>query len=107
MYTPFDISVIRSDEEVAVVVVGELDIESARTLERSVSPLRGPEVKRVLLDLSQVEFIDSTGLRVLIALRNGAKRNGHSLTLRPPARVVQRVFQITGTRGLFDWREDL
>jgi hypothetical protein len=43
---------------------------------------------------------------VLLALRNDAKRNGHALTLVPPAPTVGRIFAITGTRGLFDWRGD-
>ena len=105
-YTPFAISVMRSDEEVALVVVGELDLESADKLERNVSQLRAPDVTRIVLNLRQVEFIDSSGLRVLLNLRNDAERNGHALTLIPPAPAVRRVFEITGTRTLFDWRED-
>jgi anti-sigma B factor antagonist len=58
----------------------------------------------VVLDLSGLRFVDSQGLGLLLSLRNDAKRNGHSLTLvRGPA-VVQRVFALTGTRGLFDWQ---
>jgi anti-anti-sigma factor len=52
-----------------------------------------------------VEFLDSMGLRVLLSLRNDAKRDGHSLVLVPGPRAVQRVFALTATRTLFDWRD--
>ena len=97
---------MRNHEEAALVVVGELDLESAHELERVVSELRVLQVTEIVLDLRQVDFIDSSGLRTLLALRNDAKRNGHSLTLIPPAPAVRRLFEITGTRGLFDWQGD-
>jgi len=49
--------------------------------------------------------MDSTGLRLLISLRNTAKREGHRLMVVPGPRQVQRIFDLTATRGLFDWRE--
>jgi anti-anti-sigma factor len=80
-------------------------MESADELEREVRQLRGSGIERVVIDLRGVEFLDSAGLRVLISLRNDAKRRRHSLSLvRPPA-TVRRVFTLTGTHGLFDWRE--
>jgi hypothetical protein len=43
---------------------------------------------------------------MLLSLRNDAKRNGHALTLLSPATTARRIFAVTGTRGLFDWRGD-
>jgi len=105
-YTPFSLTVAQRDAEVAVVPAGELDLESADELNRRVSELQLRRITQIVLDLRNVEFIDSSGLRVLLALRNDAKRNGHALTLVPPAPTVRRIFEITGTRGLFDWRGD-
>jgi anti-sigma B factor antagonist len=103
-YTPFAISVAHIHDEVVLAVEGELELASADQLERSVARLQQPEIKRIVLDLSQVQFIDSSGLRVLLAVRNAAKRKGHALVLVAPAPSVQRIFEITGTRGLFDWQ---
>jgi len=41
---------------------------------------------------------------MLLSLRNDAKRTGHALTLRSPTPGGRRIFELTGTRGLFDWR---
>jgi anti-sigma B factor antagonist len=103
-YTPFALTVAQSDGEFAVLLAGELDLESAGRLRRRVSQLQLTRMTEIVIDLRNVDFIDSSGLRVLLALRNDAKRNGHTLTLVPPAPTVGRVFAITGTWSFFDWR---
>ena len=105
-YEPFSLGLERSEHEVALVVYGELDLASAGELEQGVGRLRAAGETRILLDLRHVDFIDSTGLRVLISLRNDARRGAHDLILVPPPAGVRRIFEITGTRGFFDWRSD-
>lgn len=85
-------------------LTGELDLASADVLEREVRRLRVAGFDRVVVDLRRVDFMDSTGLRLLISLRNTAKREGHRLLIVPGPRQVQRIFDLTATRGLFDWR---
>ena len=104
-YTPFTLVVVPDRDEVAVVVSGELDLASVDQLERAVGELRVAGFGSIVVDLRNVDFIDSTGLSTLITLRNDAKRNGHALTLCPPGPAASRIFDITRTRGLFDWRE--
>jgi len=104
-HRPFAISVVRGGDEVAVVPAGELDLATADTVRQEVRQVKAAGVAHIVLDLREVDFIDSAGLRMLLGLRNDAKRNGHALTLRPPAPAVRRIFELTGTRGLFDWRE--
>ncbi len=103
-YTPFALSVVPDRDEVAVVPVGELDMLSVAELEDAVRELKDAGFESIVIDLHGIEFIDSTGLRILISLRNDAKRNGHTLTLIPAGQAASRIFDITGTRGLFDWR---
>jgi hypothetical protein len=43
---------------------------------------------------------------MLLILRNDANRYQHALTLLPPAPPVRRIFELTGTHGLFDWQLD-
>ena len=103
-YEPFAISVVRNGDEVAVVAVGELDLASADSLGDQFREVGAAGAVRIVLDLRQVVFIDSTGLRMLLSLRNDAKRNEHGLTLVPPTPAARRIFEITGTHGLFDWQ---
>ena len=52
---------------------------------------------RLILDLSQLEFMDSTGLRLILRWDAEARKDGFSIGLVPGPPVVQRVFELTGT----------
>ncbi len=99
---PFRVRVTHDRDEVVVAPAGELDLASADVLEREIRGLPG-DVERVVVDLRDVEFIDSTGLRLLLSVRNGAMRERRHLLVVPGPPRVQRIFELTGTRGLFDW----
>ncbi len=103
--TPFSAVVTSDGAEAVVAVTGELDLASAGHLEHDVRELYIAGVKSVAIDLRHVEFMDSTGLRVLLTLRNTARREGHPLILVPGPPQVQRIFELTATRALFDWHD--
>jgi anti-anti-sigma factor len=77
---------------------GELDIATAGRLERAILDGREPG-DEVVLDLAALEFIDSTGLRVLVRAVEAAGRDGWDLRLRPGPPAVQRIFEIAGVLG--------
>ena len=101
---PFHVRITHDRDEVVVAPAGELDLASAALLERELRELPG-DVERVVVDLRGVEFIDSTGLRLLLSVRNDAKRARRRLNVVPGPPRVQRIFELTATRGLFDWAE--
>jgi anti-anti-sigma factor len=74
---------------------GELDIGSAPRFERALLEGREPG-DVVILDLSRLEFIDSTGLRVIVHAVETAQRERWDLRLRHGPRAVRRVFEISG-----------
>ena len=104
-YQPFAVSVVPDRREVAVVPRGELDLSTADELAREVLALREVGFDHVVLDLRHLDFIDSSGLELLLALHEDAQREGHVLTLVPARSEVQRIFELTATRGAFRWRE--
>jgi anti-sigma B factor antagonist len=105
VYTPFSISVQPERSRVAVVPEGELDAAAIEPLESEVRELRAAGFDHIVIDLRRLSFIDSSGLRVLLSLRNDSLRDGHRLTLLRGPRTVQRLFELTATKGLFDWRD--
>ena len=102
-YRPFAISTTIVRDWAVITPFGELDLASAGRLEQEYLHAREAGLTQIALDLRQVDFIDATGLRVLLTLRNHAMRTGHALTITPPGPAARRIFEITGTRGLFDW----
>lgn len=104
-HRPFSISVVPHRNVVAAVPVGELDLATVDEVATTISELRAVGFTEIVLDLRQVDFIDSTGLRLLLQLRADAARDGHRITLVSPDPVVGRIFDITGTRDLFDCQD--
>ncbi len=100
---PFSLSVVPEGEQVAVVPAGDLDLASVDELEREVRELRRLGVDRLVIDLRRVQFLDSSGLRLLLGLGDDARRDGHHLTLLPGPPEVELIFTLTQTRPLFDW----
>lgn len=74
---------------------GELDIATAPRLERALHDGRAPG-DEVVLDLAGLEFVDSTGLRVIVRAVEASHRNGWELRLRQGPPAVRRVFEIAG-----------
>ena len=84
-------------ETIRVTPVGELDISSSSELGHEVEQLVGSGFGHVLIDLRELVFIDSTGLRVLLALNASARRGGWRLSLIQGPEVVSRMFALTAT----------
>lgn len=86
-----------ADEEGVTVLrpTGELDIGTAGKLERALLDDRR-QGERVVLDLGRLEFIDSTGLRVIVHAVEAAQRERWELRLRQGPPAVRRVFELSG-----------
>lgn len=102
-YEPFSLAVEPGPTGVTVVPSGELDMDSTPLMSRQVHDLYGTGVERVVIDLGRVSFMDSTGLRGLLELREHSMRASCELTLASASAPVLRVFAITSTRDMFNW----
>lgn len=83
-----------------VRVSGELDIRTCERLERLAGELVD-NGHRVVLDLSELTFCDSTGLAVLVRLHKRAEAAGGTLVLRSPVPRVHNLLTLTGLTRLF------
>ena len=78
---------------------GEFDMAATFTVEPALErALEEPGVEALELDLSNLRFIDSTGIGVLLRLVSEADRRGIDLSMTPAPRDVQRVLEVTGVR---------
>lgn len=73
---------------------GDLDSFTAPDLDQALLTL-GPTAD-VVVELAEVSFIDSSGLRVLIAAHTALAEQGNRLVLKAPSRAVSRLFEISG-----------
>lgn len=84
-------------------VYGELDVASAAVLEKQLKRLQWAGASAIVVDLSGLDFIDSTGLHVLIRAYNRSSDN--QLTLLRGSRSIHRVFELTGTDALLPFAD--
>lgn len=90
------IDVTREVERAVVALDGELDMASAPLLERALEAERiGPDTILVL-DLQALQFIDSTGLRAILSLRELCRERGQQFAVTRGSPQVQRLLDLTG-----------
>jgi anti-sigma B factor antagonist len=95
---------ITDDEGARVLTLsGELDLASAPQLQRAFDRAEASGSRHVVVDLSGLEFIDSSGLRLLVAAHRRSRENGHRLSLLRGPRAVHHVFELTQTESLFEF----
>jgi anti-sigma B factor antagonist len=79
-----------------VSVSGDLDISNAASLQAAVAAVTAQSPERLIFDLSDLRFMDSAGIAVLI----GAAGEVSAVQLRGPSPVVRRVIELTGLTGV-------
>jgi anti-sigma B factor antagonist len=86
-------------------VQGELDLATADELERELIRVEGTDALSIILDLSGLQFIDSTGVRLLISAHARSRADSHRLALLRGPASVQRVFELCGIRDLLPFAD--
>jgi anti-sigma B factor antagonist len=96
---------VDDDGAARVTLIGELDIAVADEVEERLARLR-KDGREVRLDLSQLDFIDSSGVRVIVLGLRHARAGGHVLKVdRQISPTVQRMIEIMGIAPQL-WPED-
>ncbi|MEU7435580.1 STAS domain-containing protein [Streptomyces sioyaensis] len=90
-----------------VTVAGELDHHTADLLRESLEGCVDDGYARLVVDCSPLEFMDSTGLNVLLGARLKAEAQGGAVHLAGMQPVVARVFEITGAEAVFTLHDSL
>ena len=92
---PFHCDVSREHDAARIRPLGDLDLETAPLLGAVLDELRAEGFRRLILDLSDLDFIDSSGLRCILEYDAEGRRDGFSLALVPGSPTGQRVFELT------------
>ena len=91
------------EDKFLVTLEGELDTAAAADVENKLQPLYTANGKDVVIDCSQLEYIASSGLRILISILKGAKSGGSRVTISGMNDDIKDVFKLTGFIDLFDF----
>ena len=86
-----------------VVPTGELDLATAPALESALARAFDESSEHVVLDLRELEFIDSSGLRTLLTARRQAEDASCKFSLVAGHRGLERTLEIAGVHKVFSW----
>ncbi|KAF3463306.1 STAS domain-containing protein [Streptomyces sp. Tu 3180] len=89
-----------------LTAVGEIDHHTGQSLQQALD-VTGTTRPRIVIDLRQVTFLDSSGINLLITAHQHTTQAGGRLRLAGPTPPVQRVLQLVGVDQLIDCRETL
>ncbi len=96
MQSKFRVDVRNDSGAIVIVVAGELDLASSPELQQQLDSALESDERVVILDLRMLEFMDSTGLSVVVKAHQAAVQSGRELHLVKGPPQVQRLLSLTG-----------
>ena len=96
---PFRVDVVPNREEVRVCPVGELDLATVPVVDAQLAELWSLGFARLVLDLREVCFLDSSGLRLLLSWQATSSADGVAFSIIEGPPVVERVLELAGVAG--------
>jgi anti-sigma B factor antagonist len=89
-------------DQVRIALSGELDLSSALTFDEEVRRAEAREPKTLVIDLSGLRFLDSTGLRLIMSAQARARKRGMRLAIVEGGDAVKRIFRLAGVNRRLD-----
>lgn len=107
MQEPVKVETRAQGRRTTVSLAGELDEHDVHRIEGELFALaHGGHVDELVLDLSRLGFMDSTGIALLIRLERDARRHGYRFALVRPSDAVRARLDRTGLLALLDISEE-
>lgn len=103
--TPLEVHVSRGAETIILAPRGELDLHTIPLLAGALEDVLEAGTDGLVMDLRLLEFMDSTGLRLIIDTDSRCEAEGRPFSLVPGHGVVQRVFDVTGLTNKLRWTD--
>lgn len=91
------------DGKYVATLEGEMDTTAALEVEETLKPLYTSDGKDVIIDCTKLEYIASSGLRILISILKGAKSTGSHVVMRGMNDDIKNVFNLTGFINIFEF----
>lgn len=110
MSSTFKVDVRTENGAPLLRISGELDLASSPTLEQALEQATASSPSLIIIDLRDLDFMDSTGLSVLIRAHQQAQQGGHRLGIINGSRQIRRLLSLTGVADrltIVDRPEDL
>ena len=97
------VSNIRWQDKTAIIdASGEIDLHQSTVLQQKLLDVLDQKPNRMIINLSNVSYMDSSGVASLVKLLSRTRKNGISLALAAPTKKVKAIFEITRLDSVFN-----
>jgi anti-anti-sigma factor len=97
----FNITITEQEGRLVVALVGDLDNAASTQAERGLAPVFERTDSDVVIDCAELNYISSSGLRILLNIYKHTRSNGHQAYLKSLSEELKEVFQLSGFLQLF------
>ena len=91
------------DGKYVATLEGEMDTAAALEAEEVLKPLYTSNGKNVIIDCTRLEYIASSGLRILLGILKSAKTSGSKVVMKGVNDDIKNVFKLTGFISIFEF----
>jgi anti-sigma B factor antagonist len=106
-WQPFSVTVSTDGDRTTVALRGELDLSGVDRAREAIDQAQDSGASLLVLDLSELDFVDSTGLEVMLRAARRAQDEGRRLIVQRPSRYVRRLLELTAIDRSLDVVEDV
>ncbi|MEA2492849.1 MAG: anti-sigma factor antagonist [Thermoleophilaceae bacterium] len=106
-WQPFSVTVSTDGDRATVCLCGELDLSGVDRAREAIERAEEDGANLVVLDLSALDFIDSTGLEVVLRAARRAHETGRRLIVQRPSSYVRRLLEMTAIDRSLDIVDDV
>lgn len=96
-----DITINKEEGRLVVALIGDFDNAASTKAQRNLAPVFESSDCDILIDCTQLEYISSSGLRILLSIFKHAHGNGHAAILKGMADEVEEAIDMSGLMDLF------
>lgn len=82
-------------------IIGEVDIATAKDFENGILELVNAGLPVIKLDLTDMDYIDSTGIGILMNIKKNILKDDQEIILINPKRSIKKLFELTGANQVF------
>jgi anti-anti-sigma factor len=103
----FSVTLSTDGQSARIALKGELDLAGRERVEHALEQAEGLPVALVVLDLSELTFIDSTGLEVILRAARRARESRRRLVVARPSLYIRKLLQLTAIDQTLDIVDDV
>ena len=96
-----EVKIYQENEVTTVKLIGRLDTPSAQEITKELEPVMGNASGTIVMDCSEMTYISSSGLRIVLSLRKAAATKGGTVIVKSISNDIRQVFMMTGFLNLF------